>query len=504
MADLSITPVAGQIKPVQGASLGDMINLARGAQQYQQATQINPLELQQKQQQTRTGEINLNVAEQADIERKNMQRFFADPNNFQTENRIDLDKINRIVPTIAPLTGADYITKFTTLGNAQTTAEKATLGLGQADRELIANPISVLGRAGVTDPKAYAKVIKETIDQNKNNPRLAALGNSYLTQLEFANPDQLPDIAIRASQNLLSPAQAQTALAPTLKTTESGKTIIEQPAIGAKPPTSTIAIAGGLQAPAPSVSVGAGTEIAPGMRVPYPVRSASQPYIPEPTEIKDQASGQAYRDSLVSAQTGLAQNRRNVEEVIQQANKIGESLYIPNFLAQYGFEKGGAPERAERAVRQFFGSEQYDMLAKDLANLAITNSKAMGAVGGTVAGLDMASVANGTTKVTPDVLVKIARRVQADQTGLDMQANGAQQFAQKYGDNNMKAYQQAWNANADTKIFEAMNIIRDVTDPARQKDELNRLFTNQNQYKDFLTKYRNLKQLSQTGVSGNQ
>jgi hypothetical protein len=51
MADLSLTPVAGQIKPVQGASLGDMINLARGAQAYQQAQQINPIELQTAQQQ---------------------------------------------------------------------------------------------------------------------------------------------------------------------------------------------------------------------------------------------------------------------------------------------------------------------------------------------------------------------------------------------------------------------------------------------------------------------
>jgi len=51
MADLSLTPVAGQIKPVQGASLGDMINMARGAQQYQQAAQINPIELQTAQQQ---------------------------------------------------------------------------------------------------------------------------------------------------------------------------------------------------------------------------------------------------------------------------------------------------------------------------------------------------------------------------------------------------------------------------------------------------------------------
>jgi hypothetical protein len=51
MADFNITPVAGQIKPVQGASLADMISLARGAQAYQQSQQINPIELQTAQQQ---------------------------------------------------------------------------------------------------------------------------------------------------------------------------------------------------------------------------------------------------------------------------------------------------------------------------------------------------------------------------------------------------------------------------------------------------------------------
>ena len=491
MADFNIKPIGTEVRPVQGASLADMVNVARGAQQYQQAAQVNPLELQQKQQATRTGEINLNVAEQAEIERRNMQRFFADPNNFQTDNRIDLDKINKVVPTIAPLTGSEYMSKFTTLGNAQTTAEKATLELGQEDRALIANPISVLGYAGVKDPKAYAQVIKQTIEQNKKNPRLVALGDSYLTQLEFADPNQLPDIAIRASQNLLSPAQAKTAFAPTIQTTEGGKTVTTQPSIGAAAPKATIGVAAGLQAPAqPSGAVTAGAEVAPGMRVPYPVRRADQPYTPEPTEVKDQTAGQAYRDSLVSAQTGLAQNRRNVEEVIQQANKIGDELF---------FSKGGVFGQAEQKIRTMIGSEQYDMLAKDLANLALSNTKAMGGVGNTVAGLDMQSVANGTVKVPPDVLVKIARRVQADQTNLDMQANGAQQFAQRFGDNNMKAYQQAWNANADTKIFEAMNIIRDVTDPTKQKAELNRLFPNPSQYKDFLTKYQNIKKLSESG-----
>lgn len=44
-----LTPVAGEIKPLQSMSLGDMMNVARGAQQYQQAAQANPLELQRLQ-----------------------------------------------------------------------------------------------------------------------------------------------------------------------------------------------------------------------------------------------------------------------------------------------------------------------------------------------------------------------------------------------------------------------------------------------------------------------
>jgi len=47
MADFSF-PTLPAVTPQQ-TSLGDMMNIARGAQAYQQATQVNPLELQAKQ-----------------------------------------------------------------------------------------------------------------------------------------------------------------------------------------------------------------------------------------------------------------------------------------------------------------------------------------------------------------------------------------------------------------------------------------------------------------------
>ena len=498
MATFNVPTIGTDVKPVQQSSLADMLGVARGAQAYQQAQQVNPLLLQQQQQATRTGQIALSVEEQKDIERRNMQTFFADPNNFQTEGRIDINKINSAVPKLAPLTGPDYVSKITTLSTAQTAALEAKQKLTQDQRQLVGSTLGLLGRAGVNDPQVAIKELRMLSEQNPDNLDLKNLiEKSYVpvfTSMQ-AGP-QVADSLVKASQSMLTPTQQQTQLAPSMAVTEKGQTILAAPGIGTAQPTATVGVVGGMQGGAPVVGgnapVGSGTEVAPGMRVPYPVRRADQPYIKEATEEKDQAAGAEYRNNLVNAQMGLAQGRRNVEEVIKTATGVGENLLFPG---------GGIFGRLEQKTLSAMKSSEYDMLAKDLANMAITNSKAMGSVGGTVAGLDMAAVANGTVKVPPEVLVKIARRVQADQTNLDMQANGAQKFALQFGDNNMKAYQQAWNANADSKIFEAINITRDITDPVKQKAELNRLFPNPAQFSDFLKKYKNIKALSETGVS---
>lgn len=505
MADFNIQPIGAQIKPMQGMSLADMINVARGAQAFQQAEQINPLEAQIKQQQARTGQIALGVEEQKNKERLNFQTFMSDPNNYMTDNKFDEVKFNTAIPKIMPLTGTAAIKDLTGLAQAQSEALVAKHNLTQGKRELVSRTLGVAGRANIKDPVLASEMLDMLVQQNPNDQDLKNLvERGYKPVLAQMKPgDHLPDYLVKISQQMLTPSQLETTFEPKVTVTESGQTVTTQKMPGTAQPTATIGIAGGLQknVPAPTTPIVSGTEVAPGMRVPYPVRRADQPYMAEPSEQKDQTAGTAFRERLVEGQNMLAQGRRNVSEVIQQANKINEALIVPNFLAQYGFEKGGAPEAAERAVRRFFGSEQYDMLAKDLANMAITNSKAMGTVGGTVAGLDMASVANGTIKVTPDILVKIARRVQADQTNLDMQASGAQKFFENFGDNNMKAFQQAWNANSkDTRVFEAMNLMETESDPEKLNAEFKKLFPSEKKRKTILKQYQNLKSMAATGV----
>ena len=499
MADINpISPIAAGIQPPQQMSLADMMNLARGSQAYQQAGQINPLELQQKQQATRTGEIALGVEEQKNKERTNLQSFFSDPNNFQTDGRIDIDKINASVPKIAPLTGPDYVGKMTTLAGAQSEALKAKQNLTQDQRQIVGSTLGVIGRSGVDDPQIAIKELKMLSDQNPNNVDLKNLvEKSYVPIFsQMQKGPQVTDALIKASQAILTPTQIQSQLAPTVQVTESGKTITTQPSVGAAPPTANVGVVGGMQPNVPPAAVGAGTEIAPGMRVPYPVRRADQPYMPEPTEVKDQTSGQAYRERLLEAQGTLSQGRRNVEEVIKQAGEIGKDLIFP---------KGGFFGKLEQKTLMALESDKYDMLAKDLANMSLSNAKALGGLGNTVAGLDMQSVANGTVKVPPKVLIDIARRVQADQTNVDMQTIGARAFSQKFGDNNMGAFQQAWNANSkDTRIFEAMNLLENETNPDKLKTEFEKLFPSAEKRKTILKQYRNLKSLSSTGVVANK
>jgi hypothetical protein len=483
MADFSMN--VNYPKP-QGQTLGEMLNMAGGIQNYQQAQQMNPLALEKAQ-------IENQVLRQKNDERLKLQEFTSNPDNWQTNGRIDMDKINKIIPNIAPLTGTTVINELSTLHTSQTNATKAKNAMTQDMRQNVAGRLGILGRLKVDDPNIAIQELDRLKGEFPDSREMHDLIDAYKVPLSKTTrgPHVFQDF-IAQEQGLLSPAQKETAFAPTISTTAQGTTVTTQPGAGGALPTATVGVAQGLQnTPLQPGGVPSQRPTIGNVPLPYPVRSASQPYAPEPTEAADQTAGQSYRNRLVEAQGGLPQSRRNVEEVIKQATGIGEDLMFPG---------GGVFGRLEQKVLSSLKSDQYDMLAKDLANMALSNTKAMGGVGNTVAGLDMQAVANGTVKVPTSVLINIARRVQADQTNIDMQANGAQKFAQQYGDNNIKAYQQLWNANADTKVFEAMNIYKDITDPTKRKFEIEKLLgSDPVKRQEFYNKYQNIKKLSETG-----
>jgi hypothetical protein len=56
MADFSFSDVASKVQGPQQMSLGDMLNIARGAQAYQQSSQTNPLELKRLESESRVAQ----------------------------------------------------------------------------------------------------------------------------------------------------------------------------------------------------------------------------------------------------------------------------------------------------------------------------------------------------------------------------------------------------------------------------------------------------------------
>jgi hypothetical protein len=241
MADLSVTPVGQNIKPIPGMNLGEIMNLARGAQQYQQEG------------------IALTLEQQKEQERNRMTEFMKDPANFQTNGRIDINKLNAAVPNLAPLTGPDYITKFTTLGNAQTQAIQAKQNLTQDQRNMIGSRFAILGRLGVQDKNAYLAEMDLLKKENPDNPDLARLIDAYkITWNDIPSGPQLPSMAIAGANTLLTPAQQQDVFAPVAGTISTGAATF--------PTVTTPSAAGG----APNVAVGqqplAVAQLPPGSR----------------------------------------------------------------------------------------------------------------------------------------------------------------------------------------------------------------------------------------------
>ena len=181
---------------------------------------------------------------------------------------------------------------------------------------------------------------------------------------------------------------------------------------------------------------------------------------------------------------------RNVDAVLSSIKEIEKDRRFTT----------GPLEARERYIRQFLGDERFTQLSKDIANVELAVLQASGGSMATDAGKSLVAKANGDETYPPSVLLSVAKRLAGDLTRLDMEAQGAQKFAQQFGDSNLPAYRQAWAANADQKIFEAMFINKNERDPKRRQESLDKILPkSREELADFLTKYENIQRLTKTG-----
>jgi len=399
----NFSDVASKVNSPQQMSLGDMVNMARAAQAYQQAQQLNPLQLEQQQIATR---VARETAEPTIASKK------AESQRLQFEASkagVDLNDYYQDVASKsygALLKDPDFINgnKDQVIKKLEATKKFVTsLGIPEHNSGLHDQLVDLVKNDPNGTKQAY-QTIKNAVE------RSGGVGNQY-TQLQASQPQA-----------------------------------IYQPP---KPEPTTTAQVVNHNAP---------------VDLPHPVRQANVPAVLDPNESADKAAGEAYKLGLRSSLPKLSATQRNIEETASAILGLQPNAWYSS----------GAPGTAKRVLSNLVGSSQYQQLSKDLAQIQIDQLKAQGR--GTDASQELVAQANGTATMNPDVLWNILQRTAAENKNIQLQGIAAQKFANKYGDANLSKFQQEWANNADSRIFQAMNIDERVLDPKEKKKQIDELF----------------------------
>ena len=439
MADFRTDTSAIKVEPNKGMSLADMLNIQKSSYELEKIKELYPSMISEQQARSRTAQVGANVAEQT-----------QQPQIESAQTQLNTQKL----------------TNLTAHANATISGIQKLFNKPDLTAEDIVKEATELNTVHGGSPQALAKVLQgipkngSPLDYKSFLAQQLAQTTGSLSQLEkqYPNgilPGQLPQTQAPQNQALQAPQSSQAPQAPGVTPQAMNLPDFSQP-----------------------------------VKTPYPMRNPNSPYLPMPSEEADKVSGINYRDNLVSRQSQLTTEKRNVEEVIKEAKKLKESV----------FPTSGIAGAITRKVSTWAGDPTYIQLSKDLANTTLSNMKALGLK--TDADKQLSSAANGDYTYPPEILLNIANRAQADMKNIDMQATAAQKFTDRFGDNNMKKFQQEWSKNSDSKIFQIMNLAEDGSMPTSDKQkEIEKLLgpVGSKERKTAEQKYRNLIKLQQTG-----
>jgi hypothetical protein len=456
---INIKPdISLSVKPPATMSLPEMLNMARGAQAYQRESEVFPELVEQSRIATRTAKIG-EVSAGENLSKTRADKVFSVAGGFINDPRIASGDRNKTVEAMLEI-------------------QKKAIASGVPEAQVVAI-LSPITATAAHNPAALPQMLANVIQA-----QIGATGQQQL---------QTPQIVTSGGQQgifrggpatvttLPLPGNAAPAPAAPVGVTPADMTAPIQP----RPAAAPVAAPGAAPTQITQPDVGK-------LPLAYPVRQAGTPFASLPQEETDRTAGSQYRNGLVQRQSELTTARRNLQEVVKTAQKLQEESVLP---------ETGPVGAVKRKFADIVGDPTYKQLSKDLANVQISNIKAVGGSLDTVGGQQLIRMASGDETFPPDVLLSIARRADADITNLDMMATGMQRHTQKFGDANAKRFQQMWSSNADSRIFEIMNIARDVKDVKKREELTNKLLggMDDNQRQNLFRQYNNLIKLTNTG-----
>lgn len=455
MADF--TPVALGIKSPEGVSLGDMLTIARGAQAYRQAEQVNPLALEQAQEATKQSKLKTET-DTMGLQQKRFKHI-ADSQISMINNPLVI-AAEQNPSAVDPAKLAELVKR-----NGMTTAKALGIPPEQAD-QLLAPYVEL----ATTNPAALRQYYKERhiqgLDESARTSALGASGvgistgsGGYSVQTgEFGPTPAGQIIKGTAYKSELGPNQVMEATGrvdpagnPTAYVKDANGTILGE-----------VTIPAGVNAPQGGVVPQGGKPATPQAPANAPVR---MPY--ETPETVSAARNIQLKAN--EAARNVQSSQYNNNKIVELADKalVGANAET---LAKLGGGFAAVPWSSDATQnRQILGHQ----MALETATLA------SGAGLSTDAARGLAEKMSGTTEWTPEAIKSTARMNRSLTTGTDMFNRGVNAAVAAAGNNPLAAreFQNKWSSQEQLlPTLQFIDALRNAkSDPAGAKAAIDSL-----------------------------
>lgn len=412
-------------------------------------------------------------AKQAGLERIAFEGFMKDKSNYlNDQGDIDVDKVNSVLPVIAPLTGHEYASKLNTLAKNSTEAKDAKLNFDNKERSVVAAVYSSLGYAGIQDAKVYQTALGNLKDQFPNSKNIHRYADAAISNLNMAGKDgkDLPKIALQTANQLLSLEQQNQMFAPKAAVnTVGGQTVsvVTQPSVaGSKPTVEAAPLGGGSGTPTPA-STSKTTSKMPKILA----EDESLGYVPNQSGIVNLNDYQknayergdktiANANASLQAQKDLQQSVRKVEEYIGKAS--GSKIF----------------QMIRQGQKYVFGDAELDSLVKNIAQVQARNASVMG-LDKTDSSRELNAKLSGSENIDEKTLAGVMQQVKAESKAAEMFTEGLNKFVDKRGDINGKIqaqkFESKWKEHYDPRIFQVDDIALSKLPEAEKRTRINEI-----------------------------
>ena len=480
-------PVALQSRPPQGMTLGEMVQMANALQQYQQAQQMNPLLLQQRQMElSRLGQLTpleiqkaqaeANVAtgtEAPRIQTAKSQAESAQTAALQAKYSMDADQQDDFTKI---LSGYAYDPRLSpdALKNNKTGAVEVmheikaqALARGIPSEKIDMASAPALSIA-MNNPSAFGSHLQNMIMTGMTAAEKRGAG---LERVETTGAGQV----IRTTPQIFG---------------QKSQAIYETPG-GVTPAPTTIRINGVDYFVNPPQTKGGAPILT---QMPEPKGAAQPPAKPGAPQPMPQPTTQPAGKPLVQEDMPVPQGGlRQMNEQQKSRYEAGQKLFstasdvnqkaadqkniLDSIKQNISQAQSSRPGQLLRQGSKFVrGSEELDTLLKDLAANQMLQAQTMGA--DTDAARQTSAVANGSADIDPKALAKIVERADATRLAAQMYNQGLSAYKQRDPLNSAihaDRFQQAWKDNYDPRIFLVDNINQSNRTPQEKQAEIRKI-----------------------------